>query len=102
MELLDAGCADEEDFPWRDCSPPTTPPMIPAARTSARIRPESSQKCFCRRPHILFSGGGADLTPSSISIGPVGDMGLSVLSGDVGMPIGMPQGTPAWACFSLI
>ena len=98
MELLDAGCLDEDDCPWRDCSPPTTPPMIAAATTRARMRPESSQKCFCRRPHILFFPEGEDRIPSSISLGPVGDSGLSVPSGDVGIPMGAPK--PACSCFS--
>lgn len=99
-ELLDAGCPDDEDFPWRDCSPPTTPPMIAAARRIATTRPESSQKCFRRKPHIFFLGGGADLISSSFSLGSMGDIGLSVLSGEVGIPIGMPTGNPARACFS--
>ena len=94
---LDAGCPDGEDFPLCDCSPPTTPPTITAARTIATTRPRSSQKCFCRKPHILFSAGGGGLEPSSISLTPVGDIGLSVPSGDVGIPIGIPL----CACFSL-
>ena len=99
--LLDAGCPDGEDFPFRDCSPPTTPPTIAAASTMARTRPKSSQKCFCRRPHILFSCGGGESRASSSSLGPIGDMGLSVPSGEVGIAIGTPTGMPACACFSL-
>ena len=99
--FLDAGWPDDEDFPLRDCSPPTTPPMTAAARMIARTRPKSSQKCFCRRPHILFSGGGDDPRPSSLSLVPVGDIGLSVPSGDVGTPIGIPAGIPACARSSL-
>ena len=95
---LDAGCPDDEE---RDCSPPTTPPMIVAARMIARTRPKSSQKCFCRRPHIFFSGGGGDPRLSSVSLSPVGDIGLSVPSGDIGTPLVIPTGIPACACFSL-
>lgn len=95
--LLDAGRLEEEDSLLRDCRPPTTPPMIATASMIAKIRPRSSQKCFCRRPQILFSGDGAGSRPSSTSLGPTGDIGLRVPSGDVGIPMGMP----ACASFSL-
>ena len=71
------------ELPPRSCNPPTTPPITAAAMMIAKMRPNSSQKCRRRKPHIrrplgadvaVFLDGEGGISP--IFLGDSGLVGL--------------------------